>query len=161
MTMKKIFLLLIFIFMLQSSCGAAELPEKILDFSRTPEDFVTPLILDATSEDAGKIIYRTYERKSPRSTFQIILTEGNGTGSLYVPDQTKNSKGLMPASEYKILEINGKKAVIENQSYLPLALAVAVDNNIVLNIESSSLNQEELILIAKEILSSWNFTKSD
>ena len=153
--MKKIFLF-IFIFILESSCAALELPEKIHEWKLT-EEFITPLILDATSEDAGKIIYRTYEREKPIGTFQIILTEGSGTGNLYVPDEVKNSKGLMPASEYKIFEIDGKKAILENQSYLPLAIAVAVDNNIVLNIESYSLNQKELIKIAEAILSSWNF----
>lgn len=130
------------------------------DWTLTKE-FITPLIPDANSEDLGRVIYKTYKRKSPRGTLEIILTEGKGTGNLYVPENVDENKKLMPASEYKILEVDGHKAILENQSFLSLVLAVQVDDNIVLNIESSSLNQEELISIAKEFLSSWKNTKSD
>ena len=146
--MKKIILSALFMFMFSSSCFAFEFQDWHLI-----NEYVTPLILDANSEDMGKIIYKTYENNNSKKTFEIIFTQGNGTGSLYIPEEIKNSKGVMPSdSEYKILEVKGKKAILENQSYLPLALSVNFDDNIVLNIESSSLNQEELIKIAEEIL---------
>lgn len=156
--MKKIFAALIFA-LLSSGAYALELPEKIDEWHLTSE-YIQPLNLEATSEDLGRVIYKTYERDAPKGTLEIILTEGAGTGSLYVPDEVKKSKGLMPASEYKIFEINGKKAILEIQSYLPLALAVEVNDDVVLTIESPSLNQDELIKIAEEILSSWNFISS-
>ncbi|MBR6902031.1 MAG: hypothetical protein IKN30_08260 [Synergistaceae bacterium] len=157
--MKRI-LIVFFIFLSSSPCFALEISEKISDWHLTNE-YIQPLIPDATSEDMGRVIYKTYEREAPRGTLEIILTEGTGTGSLYIPDEIKKSKGLMPANEYKIFEINSRKAILENQSYLPLAIAIDVADNVILTIESPSLNQDELIKIAEEILSSWNFIKSD
>lgn len=157
--MKRI-LIAFFIFLSSSPCFALEIPEKISDWHLTNE-YIQPLIPDATSEDMGRVIYKTYEREAPRGTLEIILTEGTGTGSLYIPDEIKKLKGLMPANEYKIFEINSRKAILENQSYLPLAIAIDVADNVILTIESPSLNQDELIKIAEEILSSWNFIKSD
>ena len=145
--MKK-FLALTFMFMFSSSCFAFEFQDWHLI-----NEYVTPLILDANSEDMGKIIYKTYENNNSKKTFEIIFTQGNGTGGLYIPEEIKNSKGVMPSdSEYKILEVKGKKAILENQSYLPLVLAVNVSDDTVLTIESSSLSQEELIKTAEEIL---------
>ena len=149
--MKKIFAALIFA-LLSSGAYALELPEKIYEWHLTG-GYVQALMPDAISEDLGRVIYKTYERDAPKGTLEIILTEGTGTGSLYVPDEVKKSKGLMPASEYKIFEVNGKKAILENQSYLPLAVAVNVSDDVILTIESPSLNQDELIKIAEEILS--------
>ena len=157
--MKRI-LIAFFIFLSSSPCFALEISEKISDWHLTNE-YIQPLIPDATSEDMGRVIYKTYEREAPRGTLEIILTEGTGTGSLYIPDEIKKLKGLMHANEYKIFEINGRKAILENQSYLPLAIAIDVADNVILTIESPSLNQDELIKIAEEILSSWNFIKSD
>ena len=153
--MKKIFFSgLIFVFMVSHTAYALAGWTLI-------NEFVQPLIPSANSEDLGHVIYRTYEKKSPQETLEIILAEGKGIGNLYVPEHVKNSKGLMPASEYKILEVGGKKAIFEKQPYLPSALAVAVDDNIILNLESSSLNEKDLISIAEEILSSWKNMKSD
>ena len=154
--MKK-FLIIIAFFLFSPFIAHAEI--KISDWTLTKE-FITPLIPDANSEDLGRVIYKTYERKSPRGILEIILTEGKGTGNLYVPENVDENKKLMPASEYKILEVDGHKAILENQSFLPLVLAINVDDNVILNIESSSLNQEELVSIAKQILSSWKNTKS-
>ena len=146
--MKKIFAV-IFLLTFASSCSAIEI--KIPDWKLVNE-FITPLIPDATSEDLGRVIYRTYEREAPREILEIILTEGKGTGSLYVPEEVDDSKKLMPASEYKILELAGHKAILEIHENLPPALAVRVDENIILNLESPSLTPQELISIAEKIL---------
>ena len=126
-------------------------------------EYITRLIPDANSQDLGQIIYRDYERENPAGTLRIILTEGVGTGSLYVPEKVNASKGLMPSdSGYEVLEISGRKAIIESQSFMPLVLAINVDDNIILTIESISLNHDEIINFAEEILlSEWNVTKSD
>ncbi len=166
--MKKKFLILIFAFIISNLCFTSEADcQSELAHWKLKSEFIQPLIPSANSEDFGRVVYRTYERESPRGVLEIILseadcrTQGKGTGSLYVPERVDASKKLFPAAEYKILEIENHKAILENQSHLPLALAIQVNDNVILNLESSSLNQEELISIAKEILSSWNFTKSD
>ena len=158
-SMKKF--LLIFICMLLSSCAySLELPEKINDWHSVNE-FITPLIASEKSQDLGRVIYKDYERENPKKNLQIILTEGKGTGNLYVPEKVKTSKGLMPSEAgYKILNVAGKSAILETQSYLPLVLAVKVDNNIVLTIESKSLNENEIVKFAEELLlSKWSNTK--
>ena len=152
----KRFLALIFSLIFASSCEAFNI--DLRDWTLMSE-FITPLVLDATSEDLGRIVYQKYQRISPHGTLEIILTEGAGSGWLYVPEYINNSKKLMGASEYKILEIDGHEAVFERQPHLPLSLSVYVDEKHVLNIESSALNQEELISIAREILSSWKDIK--
>ncbi|MBQ7197055.1 MAG: hypothetical protein IJS40_06560 [Synergistaceae bacterium] len=166
--MKKKFLILIFAFIISNLCFASEADcQSELANWKLKSEFIQPLIPSANSEDLGQVVYRTYERESPRGVLEIIWTEGKGTENLYIPANVDDSKKLFPGAEYKILEIENHKAILENQSdsrsptHLPLALAIQVDDNVILNLESSSLNQEELISIAKEILSSWNFTKSD
>ena len=161
--MLKKFMLLIFalvILNLNFKSYGFEIPDKINEWHLVKE-FSQPLIADVKSQDLGCVIYKKYERNSPVGTLQIILTEGKGTGNLYVPENVKNSKGVMPAGAgYKVIEISGKKAILENQSYMPLALAVNVDENIILTIESKALDENEIVNFAKEILS-WNITKSD
>ena len=124
-------------------------------------EHVQPLIPDATSEDFGRVIYQTYERESPRATLEVILTQGKGAGSLYVPNSVNASKGLMPAGGYEVLEVGGKRAILETQSNLPIALAVDVGDNVALTLESASLSREEILKVAEETLSSWKNTKSD
>ena len=148
-TVRKIILVLAFFCF--SSAAFANFEIQISGWELKNE-FVTPLIPDANSEDLGRVIYKTYERESPRAILEIIITEGTGTGNLYVPENVNASKGLMPASEYKILEINGHRAIFESPEFLPAALAVNAGENLIINLESSSLSQEELIEIAGEIL---------
>lgn len=126
-------------------------------------EYITPLIAVANSQDLGQVIYRDYERYNPAGLVTTILTKGVGTGALYVPEKVNAAKGLMPAdSSYEVLEVVGRKAILENQSYMPLALAVHVDDNTILTIESISLNHDEIIKFAEEILlQEWNAIKSD
>ena len=138
---------------------ALELPDAVNEWRCVKED-VVPLVLDANHENLGRMVYRDYEREMPKGTLQIILTEGKGTGSLYVPEHVRDSKGAMPSeSGYKILNIVGRKSVLEKHSYMPLVLAVDAGDNVILTIESSSLNENELVTFAEEILSSWSSTK--
>ena len=107
---------------------------------------ITPLL-------EGRVVYRDYKRDNSNETLQIILTEGDEVGGLYIPDKVNEAKGVLPnESGYEILEVAGKKALIENKPYMPLALAVHVDENTTLTIESPSLNRDELINIATQIL---------
>ena len=148
--------------LLFASCAyGVELPETINEWHLTNE-YITRLIPDVNSKDLGQIVYLDYARETPAGTLQIIITHGAGIGALYVPEKVNASKGLMPSdSGYEILEIAGKKAIIESQSFMPLVLAINVDDNTILTIESISLNHDEIINFAEKVLSSWNVTKLD
>ncbi len=99
-------------------------------------------------------------RDFPKGTLQIIMTEGRGTGSLYVPEGVRDSKGAMPAeSGYEILNVAGRKSVLERREYMPLALAVDVAENVILTIETGSLTEDEIVSFAEEVLSSWRSTE--
>ena len=139
-----------------TSSFALELPDKIQNWYSVSES-VTPLIASANSQDLGRIVYKSYARTKPKGELQIIMTEGKGTGSLYVPSDIKNSKGVMPLdSDYKILNISGKKAILETQPNLPVALAVNYSENVVLTIESYSFShqdEDKLVKFAEELMS--------
>ncbi len=138
---------------------ALELPDTVNEWRCVKED-VVPLVLDVNSEDLGRMVYRDYVRENPKGTLQIILTEGRGTGSLYVPESVRDSEGTMPSeSGYKILSIAGRKSVLENRAYMPLALAVSAGDNVVFTIETGSLTEDEIVSFAEEILSQWRSTE--
>ena len=81
------------------------------------------------------------------------MTEGKGTGNLYVPSSVKNSKGVMPLnSGYEILNVSGKKSILETHENLPLALAINYSEDIILTIETYSLNREEILKFAEKLL---------
>ncbi|MBQ7215398.1 MAG: hypothetical protein IJS39_05385 [Synergistaceae bacterium] len=143
-----------------SGCGyALELSDTVEEWHCVKE-YIVPLILDAGSEDLGRMVYRDYVRDFPKGTVQIILSEGRGTGSLYVPESVRDSEGAMPAeSGYRILSIAGRKSVLENRAYMPLALAVDAGDNVILTIETGSLTENEIVSFAEEILSSWRNTE--
>ena len=159
--MKKLIFSFMFMFMFFSSSSfALELPDKIQNWYSVSE-YITPLIASANSQDLGRIVYKTYERRKSKGELQIIMTEGKGTGSLYVPSTVKNSKGVMPLdSGYKILNVSGKNAILETQPNLPLALAINYSDNVILTIESYSFNsqnnqtqdEEKLLKFAEELI---------
>ncbi len=138
---------------------ALELPDTVNEW-RCVNEHVVPLILDVNSENLGRMVYRDYVRDFPKGTLQIIMTEGRGTGSLYVPEGVRDSKGAMPAeSGYEILNVAGRKSVLERREYMPLALAVDVAENVILTIETGSLTEDEIVSFAEEVLSSWRSTE--
>ena len=138
---------------------ALELPDAVNEWRCVKED-VVPLVLDANHENLGRMVYRDYVRDFPKGTVQVIMSEGKGTGSLYVPESVRNSKGAMPSeSGYKIMNIAGRKSVLENRAYMPLALAVEAGDNVILTIETGSLTEDEIVSFAEEILSSWRNTE--
>ena len=86
---------------------------------------------------------------------QIILTEGKGPGSLYVPEKVKDkdSEGLFPAgSGYEVINISEKRAILETSENMPLSLAVRYDDNITITIETSALNKSEIVKFAESLL---------
>ena len=154
-------LMFIVMMMLASSACALELPDSLGEWHCVNEHVVS-LVPDATSEDLGRMVYRDYEREVPRGRVQVILTEGTGTGSLYVPENLRDSGEFMPSDAgYKLLTVAGRKSILEVHAYMPLVLAVDVCDNVILTIESSSLTEEEIVRFAEEALSLWRNTDSD
>lgn len=155
----KVWICLAVVLWLAGYAFAAELPDSVNEWQCVKED-VVPLILDVNHENLGRMVYRDYVREMPKGTLQIILAEGKGTGSLYVPEGVKDSKGFMPSdSGYEILNVAGRKSVLENRAYMPLALAVSAGDNVVFTIETGSLTEDEIVSFAEEILSQWRSTE--
>lgn len=153
------FLFSVIICSVSSAAVKIELPEVIGSWHMSGK-VLTPLITEYNGENQGTVAYFTYSRNTPNGTLEVIVTEGEGTGNIYIPESVGKSKGLMSAdADFEILEISGHGALIENQSYLPLVLAINVSNNITLTLESQSLNKSEIINIAEMILSEWNVTE--
>lgn len=138
---------------------AVEIPDVIGDWRMTDEK-IMPLITDYNNELHGRVIYRTYKRENPIGVLEVIITEGSGTGRLYVPEKVNGSKGMMPGdSGFEVLSVDGHAAILEERSFMPLVLAVDGGDNITLNLESPSMNRDELVRTAEVILSSWRVTE--
>lgn len=154
----------VFVIMMLLTAGpvfALELPDNVGEW-KTVTTNIIPLITEYNNEAHGRVTYRTYVRENPSSTLDVILTEGTGTGNLYVPEKVNDTPGMMPSdSGYERLTVSGHDAIIEAQSFMPLALAVNAGDNITLTLESPSLSRDDIVRIAEEILSSWKNTKSD
>ena len=149
--MKKFLLIFIALFLFSASTSyALELPDNIQDWHAVKSKIV-PLI--ASNQNLGEIIYKSYTRQKPLGNLEIILTQGKGAGELYIPEHVNNNDELFKASGYEITNISGMSAIIEKVENLPLALAVKVNNNITLTIETHSLNESELIKFAGDLLS--------
>lgn len=145
--------------MFAASAYGFELPDSVGEWRCVKEE-VVPLVADANGSMLGRMVYRDYERESPFGIVNIILTEGSGTGSLYVPEMVNDSEGVMPSdSGYRLITIAGRKSIMEVHSQMPAVLAVNMSDNIVLTIESQSLGESGMISFAEEILSSWKDTE--
>ena len=149
--MRKFLFIFIALLFIASNSFALELPDKIQNWHAVNSKIV-PLI--ASNQDLGQIVYKSYLRKKPLGNLEIILTQGKGTGELYIPENVRDSSELFnKSSGYEIINISGLSAILEKNENLPLALAVKVDNNITLTIETHALNESELIKFAGDLLS--------
>ena len=150
--MKK-FLAVLLLLVFPSMSAALELPNKINEWIAAGENIV-PLITQPDNIDLGRCVYKYYVSETPKGELQIILTEGRGTGPLYVPDEVRKSdEVLLPSSSgYRVMNISGKRAVLETNENLPVSLAIRYDENITLTIETNSLNEHEIILFAESLL---------
>lgn len=154
MNHKKIFALFVFIILLSfsSRIHALELPDEIREWHSVSE-YVQFLIASKDNTDFGRCVYKSYVREAPKSYMQVILTEGRGTGTLYIPERLNDSKGVMYSpSRYEILNISGHNSIIEHHENLPLSLAVSVSKDIILTLEADSLDDNEIIELAEEFV---------
>ncbi|MBR0278780.1 MAG: hypothetical protein IJQ75_02205 [Synergistaceae bacterium] len=143
--MRKIFAVCALIFAYCGKVFAVGLPDEIGEWHKVSEN-VTPLITEYNGESHGRITYRTYKRESPSAFLEVILTEGKGTGSLYVPESVNTSKGMMPSdSGFEVVKVSGHDAIIESQSYMPLVLAATLSRDIILTVETFALDEKGII----------------
>ena len=162
MIMKLKFLTVLMIVMMTGSQAfSAELPDSFGQW-RSVNKNILPLVTEYNQESHGRVVYVTYKKISLSAVLDVILTEGTGAGNLYVPEKIRSEKGMMPSdSGFELLEISGRRAILERQSFMPLALSVKAGDNITLTLESSQVGRDELVKAAEEILSSWKATESD
>ncbi len=155
--MKKFLVIIIIILSLSSEALSFELPDEIYLWHSMSEH-VVDITPTSTGENLGRVVYRDYSQG--KFTLQVILAEGVGAGELYVPEKVNDVKGVMPSeADYKVLEVAGRKSILESRSFMPVALAVRLDDNSSLTIESFALNEAEIVKFAEEFLSSWKNTK--
>lgn len=154
---SKIFWAVIITIMLFTSrIHALELPDEIQEWHLVSE-YVLPLIASKDNTNFGRCVYKSYVRESPKSYMQVILTEGSGTGTLYVPERVNDSKGVMYSpSEYDVLNISGHNSIIEHHEHIPTALAVNISKDIILTLEAGSLDDNEMIELAEEFVKKLN-----
>lgn len=111
---------------------------------------VTPLT--APSGSQGTWIARTYRDAAGRTVHGTLLS-GSGTGTLRAEPGAKGDDFPIGfGSTYEVLELDGRRAVLEDVPTLGRALAVAVEKNVTLTLESSSLSGEELQAVARAIM---------
>lgn len=155
---RKFFVLVVLVMSsLSHSCiHAAELPDSVLEWHSVSE-YVLPLVTSPDNKNFGRCVYKSYVREAPKSFMCLILSEGSGSGSLYVPEHVDTSKGVMQTSSiYDILLVSGHRAVLERHEYLPHALAVNVSKDIILTVEAGSLNDSELVELAEIVIENFS-----
>ena len=150
--MRRIFAAFVGVMALCGACYAGVLPDVVGEW-RCVNEYVQSLTTEYNHESHGQITYRTYTRESPAGTLEVILTEGSGAGSLYVPENVRAVKGVMSSeSGFEVVDIAGRKAIIERHSFMPLALAVNMGGDMTLTVETTALNGEGVIDFAKNML---------
>ena len=148
---------LLAVMVMVSSCAySLELPGTVGEW-RCVKEQIVPLVADADGSYLGRMVYRDYVRETPAGNLLVILTEGRGTGSLYVPDNMNSSQGAMPSDAgYKILDIAGRKAILEQSQYLPRVLAISVGKDVVITIETNALGEDGITEFAERLFAGFN-----
>jgi hypothetical protein len=140
--------LFLFFFFAFSAQGAS-LPDVLGETGGSDRWVADPpwdTVLKTASENLGLWQNRVYRRTAPIASVEVSLMEGEGFGTLYVPDgKTASDGALFPASSaYETLKIDGKYAILESSELTGLSLSVALGRNRTLLTESAGLSAEEL-----------------
>ena len=140
-------------------CGrvfALELPDSVGEWHSVSRH-VQSLITEYNGESHGTVTYMTYVRESPSARVEVILTEGAGTGSLYVPENARGSRGVMPAdSGYERLTVAGHEAVLETVPGMAVALAVCLSGDAVMTAEGQGVDAEGVVDFAGRMIDRLN-----
>ena len=111
--------------------------------------------LSVPSGDFGTWVSRTYRTESGR-LMEATLMSGPGAGPLVTgPEGTKTDD--LPVgfgATYEVFTLGGRRVVFETLPWVGSALVVAVESNVTLTLESSSLPREELEKAALHIIRS-------
>jgi hypothetical protein len=130
--------------------GAAPLPDALAEW-RGSQTQTTRL---TASEELGLWTSRVYTRVAPIAGVEANLMEGSGPGSLYVPEGevVGNEGPLCFSSTYETLIVAGKRAILERGDTTGQALAVSLDKERTLTLETKSLSKEELLDFAAQLI---------
>ena len=150
--MRRIFAGLMVVVMTCGTAFALELPETLGEWHSVSTSIV-PLITEYNHESHGRVTYSTYKRESPSAVLEVILTEGTGTGSLYVPEKVNDAPGMMPSDAgYERLTVVGHDAIIEVVPNMPLVIAVNVSGDVVLTVEGRGVDAGGISGFAERIM---------
>ena len=142
---------LVLILTLSSPILASEafLPEELGNW-RLSSKHVTEL---TTSQNLGRWTSASYVRSEPPAQIEVQLTEGSGTGRLFVPEGVVSSDDgpIGFSSTYETLSVAGRRAILERSDVTGQALAVALGTRTV-TIESSGISREELLGFAESMI---------
>ena len=128
------------------SARGASLPDALGPWRLVSED-VTPL--QTASEDLGRWTRRVYAREAPRRRVEVNLMEGKGPGPLRVPAAAGSGDGVMDEEgAYRVLDVAGRRAILEHHPLLATALAVAVSPDTTLTLEGYGTDEAELLDLA-------------
>ena len=125
------------------------LPGELGDW-RLSSEYVTEL---TTSQNLGKWINASYVRSEPPAQIEVQLTEGSGTGRLFVPEGAVSSDDgpIGFSSTYETLYVAGRRAILERNDVTGQALAVALGTRTV-TFESLGVSREELLGFAESMI---------
>lgn len=131
------------------SASAANLPE--IPGFQGEDERIFPL--SSATGSVGQWTLRIY-RKENGSSLKVTLLTGPGPG-LFSPANDEKKKDDRPigfGSTYEIVSLGGRRAVFEEVPSLGFALAVPLEKEGSLTLESSSLSREEILSAALDLL---------
>jgi hypothetical protein len=136
--------------------GAASetaLPDALDEWLGTPAR-VTEFTISKGAENLGQWQNRVYTRRAPVAGVEVNLTEGQGPGTLFVPEGgvVTSDAPIGFASTYETLNLAGRRAVLERGEVTGQALAVALGENRTLTLETKSLSRDELLGFARKLI---------
>lgn len=129
--------------------SAADLPE--IPGFQGEEERIFPL--SSATGSVGQWTLRIY-RKENGSSLKVTLLTGPGPG-VFSPakgGEKTDDRPLGFGSTYEIISLGGRRAVLEEVPSLGFALAVPLEKEGSLTLESSSLSREELLSAAGTLL---------
>ena len=116
--------------------------------------------LSSAAGSVGQWTLRIYSKENG-NRLKVTLLTGTGPG-VFSPANDEEKKDDRPigfGSTYEILSLGERRAVLEEVPSLGLALAVPLDKEGSLTLESSSLSREEILSAALALLQTINTQK--
>ena len=130
----------------------ASLPEELGNW-RLSSEYVTDLTGPENLGNVGKWTSASYVRSEPPAGIEVQLTEGPGTGELFVPEGMifSDDGPIGFSSTYETLNVAGRRAVLERSDVTGQALAVALETSTV-TFEARGISREELLAFAESMI---------